>query len=186
MNYRKATLGLTLAVAALGLVVWNMRPEKSQKTNQALKSDYRLVDFTMMAFNDKGEEAFSLSAPLLERDPEGKSLTISKPAFTFPGDDDGRWAANAGSAWVSDKAREVQLRQQVKIIGPLSPKGLRTEFNAERLSVFPKENRIHSEEWVTITHGTTILKGLGLEADMKTRRVQLLAKVQAHYAPTNR
>lgn len=186
MNYRKATLGLTLIVASLGLVVWNMRPENSESANQALKSDYRLLDFTMMAFNDKGQESFSLSAPLLERDPEGKSLAISQPAFTFPGDKNEIWTASAGSAWVSDKAREVELREQVRIIGPNSPKGLHTEFNSERLSIFPKENRIHSDEWVTITHGTSILKGLGLEADIKQHRVQLLAKVQAHYAPKNR
>jgi lipopolysaccharide export system protein LptC len=186
MNYRRATAGLALLVAALGLVVWNMRPEKTQKTAQALKSDYRLIDFTMMAFDEDGKESFSLTAPLLERDPEGKSLTITTPAFTFPDHDAHIWTANAKSAWVSDKAREVQLRKQVKITGPISPKGLRTEFSADALSIFPKENRIHSDEWVTITHGTTILKGLGLEADMKTRRVQLLAKVQAHYAPKNR
>lgn len=186
MNYRRATVGLTLLVAALGLVVWNMRPEKTQKTAQALKSDYRLVDFTMMAFDEHGKETFSLSAPLLERDPEGKSLTVSKPAFTFPDQNSQIWTANAESAWISDKAREVQLREQVKIIGPKSPKGLRTEFSSDVLSIFPKENRIHSDEWVTISHGTSILKGLGLEADMKTRRVQLLAKVQVHYAPKNR
>ncbi len=186
MNYRKATLGLTLLVAAMGLVVWNMRPEKSQASNQALKSDYRLVDFTMVAFDEDGKETFSLSAPLLERDPEGKSLTVSKPAFTFPDQDKHIWTANAESAWVSDKAREVRLREQVRIVGPRSPKGLRTEFSSNVLSIFPKENRLHSDEWVTITHGSTILKGLGLDANMKTRRVQLLAKVQAHYAPQNR
>lgn len=186
MNYRKATLGLTLLVAALGLVVWNMRPENSQQSTQALKSDYRLIDFTMMAFDEDGKETFSLSAPLLERDPEGKSLTVSKPAFTFPDQDNQIWTANAESAWVSDKAREVKLREQVKIVGPRSPRGLHTEFNSDVLSIFPKENRLHSDEWVTIRHGTSILKGLGLEADMKTRRVQLLAKVQVHYAPKNR
>jgi lipopolysaccharide export system protein LptC len=186
MNYRRATLGLSLLVASLGLVVWNMRPEKTQKTTQALKSDYRLIDFTMLAFNEDGKEAFSLSAPLLERDPEGKSLSINKPVFTFPDGNSQIWTANAESAWVSDKAREVQLREHVTIIGPKSPKGLRTEFRSELLSVFPKENRIHSDKLVTITHGTSILKGLGLEAQMKTRRVQLLAKVQAHYAPKNR
>jgi lipopolysaccharide export system protein LptC len=87
---------------------------------------------------------------------------------------------------VSDKAREVRLREQVTIVGPRSPRGVRTEFSSDVLSLFPKENRIHSDEWVTIRHGTSILKGLGLEANMKTRRVQLLAKVQLHYAPKNR
>lgn len=183
MNYRKATLGISLLVGILGVVVWNMRPEKGQKQTAAVRSDYRLLDFRMAAFDENGKESFSLSSPLLERDPQGKSLAISKPAFTFPNDAGEIWQATAESAWVSDKAREIQLRQQVRIIGPVSPNGLKTEFSTEMLTVYPKENRIHSDQWVTITHGTSILKGLGLEADMKQHRVQLLAKVQAHYAP---
>jgi lipopolysaccharide export system protein LptC len=183
MNYRKASMGLAILVAALGLTVWNMRPEKSQQFNPVLHSDYRLHDFQMIAFNTQGQKMLSLSSPLLERDPEGKSLTIRQPVFTFPGAGNDIWFAYAESAWVSDKAREIQLRQQVKMIGPTSPKGLHTEFHADKLSVYPKENRLHSDAWVTISHGKTILKGLGLEANLQQHRVQLLAKVQAHYAP---
>jgi lipopolysaccharide export system protein LptC len=186
MNYRKATLGLSLLVGVLGIVVWNMRPEKDQKQADSSRSDYRLVDFTMMAFNEDGQESFSLSSPLLERDPLGKSLAISKPAFAFPNDTGEVWRATSESAWVSDKAREIELRQQVRIIGPVSPQGLQTEFSTEKLTVYPKQNRIHGDDWVTISHGTSILKGLGLEADLKQHRVQLLAKVQAHYAPKDR
>jgi lipopolysaccharide export system protein LptC len=36
---------------------------------------------------------------------------------------------------------------------------------------------------VTVSHGHSILSGVGLEADMKQRRVQLLSKVTARYAP---
>ncbi|MFN5702509.1 MAG: LPS export ABC transporter periplasmic protein LptC [Gammaproteobacteria bacterium] len=35
---------------------------------------------------------------------------------------------------------------------------------------------------MTVNHGRSILSGVGLEADMKQRRVQLLAKVTARYA----
>ena len=71
-------------------------------------------------------------------------------------------------------------------MGPISPQGLQTVFRTEKLTVNPKQNRIHTDEWVTITHGTSILKGLGLEADLKQHRVQLLAKVNAQYAPNDR
>lgn len=186
MNYRKATLGLSLLVGVLGIVVWNMRPEKTQIQADSSRSDYRLIDFTMMAFNEDGRESFSLSAPLLERDPQGKSMDISKPAFAFPNDAGEVWRASSESAWVSDKAREIELRRQVRVIGPLSPQGLQTVFSTDKLTVYPKQDRIRSDDWVTITHGTSILKGLGLEADLKQHRVRLLAKVQAHYAPKDR
>lgn len=183
MNYRKATWALSLLVGALGLVVWNMRPEKNLIRPDSGRSDYRLVDFKMMAFNETGQEAFSLSSPLLERDSQGKSLLVAKPEFAFPNDAGEIWRARAETAWVSDKARDIELRKQVNIVGPVSPQGLQTVFRTEMLTVNPKQNRIHTDEWVTITHGTSILKGLGLEADLKQHRVQLLAKVNAQYAP---
>lgn len=183
MNYRKATLGLSLLVAGLGMVVWNMRPEKGDNTKTTVKSDYRLMDFQMNSFDENGKVNFSLQAPLLERNTDGKSLTINQPQFTFPNEAEQLWHARADSAWVSDRAKEVQLRKNVTVTGPKSPLGVQTQFFSEQLLIFPKQNRIHSDEWVTINHGTTILKGLGLEADMNQRRVQLLAKVHAHYAP---
>ncbi len=183
MNYRRATLAMSLLVAGLALVVWDLRKTNDKPTATAARSDYRLMDFKMFAFDVDGNPAFSLTAPLLERDPDGKALTIRKPVFVFPGADDKPWQAVSETAWVSDKARELQLREKVQITGPVSPRGLRTEFNTEALSIFPKEHRIHSNGWVTVQHGTSILKGYGLEANMKQRRVQLLSKVEAHYAP---
>jgi lipopolysaccharide export system protein LptC len=184
MNYRKATLAMSVAVAVLAMVVWDMRGERDQQAEKSARSDYRLQDFSMQAFNEDGKTAFSLKSPLLERDPDGKSLTIQQPVFVFPGEEtDQHWAAAADSAWVSDRAREIRLQQNVLISGPVSPKGLKTEFSAAELSIFPKENRLHSSGRVTVTHGQSILRGVGLEADMKQRRVQLLSKVTARYAP---
>lgn len=183
MNYRRATLGLSLIVVVLGIVVWDMRKARDKPVSVTARSDYRLKDFRMQAFDDEGGISFSLQSPLLERDPEGKTLNIQTPTFEFPSEKGQIWQARAGSAWVSDRAQEVRLRDHVQIIGPISKRGLRTEFNSEQLSVFPKQHRISSSEWVTVNHGSSILKGKGLEADMKQRRVKLLAEVQVRYVP---
>lgn len=186
MNYRKATLGMGLLVAALAVVVWDMRGQRDQRVNAPTRSDYRLERFEMRAYGEDGAIAFGLSSPLLERNPDGKTLNITTPAFVFPAEGGRSWQAGADGAWVSDRAREIQLRGGVRITGPLSKRGLRTEFAADRLSVFPKDDRIASPGWVTVSHGTSILKGKGLEADMKQRRVKLLSEVTARYAPESR
>lgn len=183
MNYRRATLALSIVVVGLGIVVWDMRKTDNKPVSVSSRSDYRLTDFSMQAFDDQGRVSFSLQSPKLERDPEGKTLSIQQPVFEFPGEDQKPWQARANSAWVSDRATEIQLRNQVKITGPVSPRGLQTEFTSELLSIFPKQQRISSPDWVTIQHGRSILKGKGLEADMKQRRVKLLAEVQARYVP---
>ena len=123
MNYRKATLAMSVAVAVLAMVVWDMRGERDQQAEKTARSDYRLQDFSMQAFNEDGKTAFSLKSPLLERDPDGKSLTIQKPEFVFPGEEaDRNWGAVAASAWVSDRAREIRLQQKVLITARYRPK----------------------------------------------------------------
>jgi lipopolysaccharide export system protein LptC len=181
MNYRKSTAGLSILVGLLAFIVWQLQPEKKQKKSSALNSDYRLMDFQMKAFNEQGQASFSLAAPLLERDSTGKTVIVSKPVFSFPGEANEVWLAHSDSAWVSDKARIVKLQDNVKIIGPPSQSGQQLELSTSQLSIFPKQNRIIGDDWVTIMHGNSILKGLGLEADIKQHRVQLLTKVQAHY-----
>ena len=182
MNYRKATAGLTVLVGLLALVVWNLKPEKDKSKSTALQSDYRLLDFKMTAFNEQGQESFSLTAPKLERDPAGKTVTVTKPVFTFPNENNELWTARSDTAWVADKAREVQLRDNVTMLGPVSEQNLQIQLVTQKLTVFPKENRIIGTDWVNISYGDSIMKGLGVEADIKQHHVQLLSKVQVHYA----
>ena len=70
MNYRKATLAMSVAVAVLAMVVWDMRGERDREAEKTARSDYRLQDFSMQAFDEDGKTAFSLESPLLERDPD--------------------------------------------------------------------------------------------------------------------
>ena len=185
MNFRKATLGLTVLVGLLATVVWNLKPEAEQSKSSAISSDYRLLDFKMMAFNEQGRESFSLAAPLLERDPAGKTVLVTKPVFQFPGRTNEVWTARSDTAWVSDRAREVQLRDNVTVLGPPSSQGKQVELFTQKLTIFPKEYRIIGKDWVNISYGDSIMKGLGVEADIKQHRVQLLSKVQVHYAAKN-
>ena len=181
MNYRKATAGLTVLVGLLTLVVWNLQPTEDLSKTATINSDYRLLDFKLMTFNEQGRESFSLAAPLLERDPAGKTVTMTKPVFTFPGSENEAWTARSDSAWVSDKAREVQLRDNVTMLGPPSTEGLQIELTTKKLIIFPKEYKIIGNDWVNINYGNSIMRGFGLEADIKQHRVQLLSKVQVHY-----
>lgn len=186
MNYRKATVGIAMLTAALALVVWNMHRQQVRIRTVAVQSDYRMQDFLLQAFGEDGKLAFSLQSPLLERNADGKSVDIEKPVFEFPDKHGENWHAVSDAAWVSDRAREVQLRDNVLITGPASPLGLKTEIGIERISIFPKEKRMASDRRVTIRHGTSILAGTGLEADMDERRIRLLAEVKARYVPSAR
>jgi lipopolysaccharide export system protein LptC len=183
---RKRTIvGVTLlaiAVAA-GLAVWELRPKPQASGSTTSRSDYILENFELTSLDENGKESFSVKSPRLERDPGGKSLTITLPQFSFPDKKQGRWLVTSDSAWVAEKGVEVRLIDKVEMLGPPTPLGERTRFSTARLQIFPKQDLALSEDVVTISRADSILHGTGLRADMHSHRIQLLANVKGRYAP---
>ena len=174
---------LAVVATGAGIAVWQLRPQPKPAGPLAARSDYILENFELTSLNERGEEAFSVAAPHLERDPGGKSLTILKPQFSFPDRKEGRWVATSDQAWVADKGVEVRLNENVLFTGPPAPSGERTRFATAHLQIFPKQDLALSEDSVTVTRADSILRGDGLRADMKAHRIQLLANVKGRYAP---
>jgi lipopolysaccharide export system protein LptC len=180
---RLASVILLILVGLVGAVVWELRPVRGTGAGNPLRSDYTLDNFQLTSLDDAGREAFSVQAPHLERDPSGKSLTLTKPQFSFPDDGGGRWTSTSDRAWVAENGVEVRLLDNVEMIGPPSPLGHRTRFSTARLDVFPEKDLASTASTVTITRADSILRGTGLRADLKAQRIQLLADVKGRYAP---
>ena len=173
---------LLLAIGLGSYAAWQWQRNRVPPAEPAQRSDYILRDFELTALGKDGLEAFTVTAPHLERDPAGKSLTLQQPRFGFPSRE-GRWNARADSAWVSPGAEEVRLIDGVSLVGPAERSGLRTRFNTPLLSVFPDTGRASTDERVNITQGESRYAGTGLRVEMDTKRFQLLNDVKGHYAP---
>lgn len=182
MNRGLLNLGLgAAAVVLVGLAAWQLlrRPPPAPVAD---RSDYVLRDYELVVLDDAGQESFTVTGPHLYREPGARSLLLEQPRFAFPSDE-GRWNARSDTAWVSPGAEEVQLRDQVEMVGPATPSGQRTRFATERLSVFPHQERAASGQRVTVTQGDSILRGDGLAVDMQAKRFQLQNDVKGRYAP---
>ncbi|MEO7252575.1 MAG: LPS export ABC transporter periplasmic protein LptC [Arenimonas sp.] len=185
---RRSIIALSLLVIAsvAGVAVWDLRPPPKPRPPASGRSDYILENFELTSLDEAGKESFSVKAPHLERDVNGKSLTIQLPRFSFPDKKSGRWLATSNSAWVAEKGVEVRLIDQVEMFGPPAPSGERTRFSTVKMQVFPKQDLALSEDPVTISRADSILHGTGLRADMKSHHIQLLANVKGRYAPRRR
>ena len=177
--------GLLLAAVGSSILVWTLRPVAMPVSEPAARSDYILRDFELVMLGEDGLESFTVTGPYLQREPDGKSLTLTEPRFAFPDPHQGRWRAEARRAWVGPKAQEVRLLDAVQFLGPASTQGQRTRFESERLDIFPNENRASTELAVTVSQGGSILRGTALRADMAAQRYQL-SQVQGSYAPYHR
>lgn len=182
----RTVLNPLLLVLAIGLgsyAVWQWQQRRVPPPEPVQRSDYVLRDFDLTALNDQGTEAFTVQSPYLQREPDGRSLDIRLPRFTFPGEA-GPWLASSETAWVGPRAQEVQLRKNVELVGPATASGQRTRFTTRLLSVFPDAQRASTDDRVNIAQGKSYYAGTGLRVDMAAKRFQLLNDTQGTLCAT--
>jgi lipopolysaccharide export system protein LptC len=174
---------LFLVAAATGWLVWQLqRGEEPAPLLGPPRSDYMLIDFEMVALDEKGGESFRVNGPMLARHPHLGTLDVKEPRFRFPDSKGGLWDASAGRAWVSQKGDELRLTQAVQFDGPPDADGGRIALRTPELTVLPKTNEVRNESAVTVTGAGSILRGRGLRADLDARRFRL-SQAKGNYAP---
>jgi len=187
MNWRLWLILALLAGALLsGWFAWrDDDAEDPADAAEGLRSDYILRDFEVVTLDSTGQESFSLRAPELHQTPGARTLELATPLFLMPDDQGNRWEVRSRTGWVNEKSTLVQLRGEVVAESPEDadrPTVLRTE----QLDVYPQDNRATSEAVVTITTPGTTMRGTGMEADLASKRIQLLSKVTLNNDPNRR
>lgn len=183
MNWR-LWLGLALLVAAAisGWSAWKHRQADVSVATTKQRPDYVMRDFEMISLDDRGQEAMTLKAPLMQRNPLDQTYTITTPLFLLPDPKGQPWELRAQSGWVAAKGEELRLRGGV--VGN-SPAGAQTptEFKTASLNVFPNKNLAQTDAIVTITQPGSILSGTGFETNTKTKQYALKSQVSSRYVP---
>ena len=182
MNWRGAiTAALVVGALISGIAVWQAQQRLRSEAPDQAAPDYVLHNFTLVALNATGTKAFTLRAPLLERNPVDHSMTLQTPRFTFPDKKSRLWEATSNTALVSDKAEEVRMRGAVRLYSPDGQS--KAVMRSEKMNVFPQQNRAVSDAEVAVTQPGVILRGRGFEAQMDQDRVTLNSQVRAQYDP---
>src|SRR5690606_18291492 len=183
MNWR-LWLILALLTGALlsGWFAWHGDAPAVEQTGETVRSDYILRDFEVVTLDSSGQEAVSLRAPELQQTPGARAPGLVTPLFRMPAQHGTRWAPGSKDGWGKQKRTLVQLRGDVVADSPMGatrPTVVRTE----QMDVYPEDNRATSATVVTITTPGTTMRGTGMEADLASKRIQLLSKVSLNNDP---
>lgn len=145
------------------------------------RSDYTLADFTLASFDETGKLALTVVAPRLAKHPQLDSLEIDQPRMKLRDANGEDWDARARAGWVRGDGKEVRLQGAVEVAHPPTARRGPVSVKAERLTAFVDTSMLESDTAVTIVQPGSILRGTGLEADLKQKRFTLLNQVTARY-----
>jgi len=186
MNWRLAIILALLAGALLsGWFAWRAHAPDEPEEAVEQRSDYVLRDFEVVTLDGDGRESFSLRAPELQQTPGARTLELVTPLFLMPDEHGSRWEVRSKTGWVNEKSTLVKLRGDVVADSPMGA-SRPTVVRTEQLDIHPNDNRATSEAVVTITTPGTTMRGTGMEADLASKRIQLLSKVSLNNDPKRR
>lgn len=165
-------------------ILWLQRePPSADNFVGPPRSDYALSDFSLAAYRADGSFAFEVVAPRMTRHPWLGTFDVEKPRFRFVDGGGRAWNAHAAEGWVSKDAKEVRLVRDVHAERPATPDLDPLTIDGASLHALVEADRVSSDDAVTLRSPGSILRGTGLDADLRTGRFVLRSQVTGRYDP---
>ncbi len=153
------------------------RPQSDVDTN----FNYVLRDFELQYFDEAGQPALNLRAPVLRNDPDMQLGTIEQPVVKLyqPGL---VWDLQADVATVTADKEHINLGGQVNIQRQQVETGRRTRLNTMDVQIEVTPQTAHTDALVEVFDGFNHMSGVGLDMDMQANTFALKKQVKATYA----
>lgn len=171
-------LALIVALQALWLVR-HAEPDAGDFSGPP-RSDYALLDFTLHALDEQGQLAFTMSGPQSARHPEDGSMFVTTPDYVLMAED-GPWVGRSDYAWVNKEGTELRLDGHVQLEQEESASGGPTRIETADLTAWPQTGKLHTPAATQIVQPGAVLRGIGMQADLNSKQLELLSDVHATY-----
>ena len=129
----------------------------------------------------QGQMSFVVDAPRLARHPYLETFAIDSPSMRIIDGSGNEWQASAQDGWVRADAKELRLSRDVTADRMPTASSKPIALRTQQLTALLDSNRMTTELPVTITQPGSILRGVGLDADLKRNQFTLLSDVTVHY-----
>jgi lipopolysaccharide export system protein LptC len=171
-----------LLLSLLAALTWwldqKVQPVGPHDGGSSADPDFVAENFEAKRMNEDGSERYSVVAKKMEHYPVDNSAVLEEPRLTHFDPDKGPVSIRANSGVVSSNGETVDFRDAVQVrrapFGGDPEMTLTTSF----LHVIPDKDLVLTDREVTLTHGNSTLKSVGLEFNNKTRQLKLLSNVK--------
>ena len=195
MERRLAIAALAVLALATQILVWVFAPREAPPAFVGPpRSDYTLSDFSIDALDAQGQHSFSVAGPRLVRRAEDGSIFVTSPDYTIVDNGQHLWKGNSASAWVDKNGTVMKLEGKVdmhRLPGPGTPPAqlltsdltVTSPGKGQALSS-TQGKTMRTQTLATITEPGRIVHGVGMQADLGLKTLQLLSDVHWILLPT--
>jgi len=171
-----------LLLSLLAALTWwldqKVQPVGPHEAGSNADPDFVAENFEAKRMNEDGTERYSVVAKKMVHYPADNSAVLEQPQLTHFDSEKGPVSIRANEGVVSSNGETVDFRDAVQVrrapFGGDPEMTLTTSF----LHVIPDKDLVTTDREVTLTHGNSIVRSVGLEFNNKTRQLKLLSKVK--------
>lgn len=170
---------LTLLV---GLTFWLERTTEMKIDGRDSKlrhdPDFFVENFKVRRFAPTGGLQSTLVAQKMVHYPDDETTVVSEPRMSFfKGPRPTHLSAKQGL--IAPDAREVTLVGNVRGVREATKTDPEVVFITTHLTVLPENDIVRTNAAVTVVQGASVVRAVGLEADNKTKIIELLSQVNS-------
>jgi LPS export ABC transporter protein LptC len=185
MITRKTRRGIIVLSVLSGFSFWVTREQTEEELTTVAdidpKFNYVLRDFEIQFFDEQGQPALNMRAPLLKNDPDLELGTIEHPIVKLY-QEDAVWDLTAETATVTADKEYIELIGPVNVQRQARLTGDWSELNTEDVSIEVTPQTASTDKHVNVFDGYNHVSGVGMELNMKANTFLLKQQVKATYA----
>lgn len=175
-------LPLVLVTLLAALTFWLEQATRVGESHRDGKGrhdpDFMVDGFTVRRYDVDGHLQHLLAARKMLHYTDDDSTEVDSPVLNYFSNGR-RTEVTAPRAWLGPQGKELRLRGGVRVVGGASATEAETVIATDEMLVYPDDEIARSNTPVTITQGSSVISGSGLEADNKLRVYKLLGRAHA-------
>lgn len=187
MTYKNTLI--LIFIIALGLatgmtfILNNTNPINT--ANKTLLPDAFMENVTATIMDKYGKPKMKIVTPKMTHYAENDSTQLITPELTLYRKSPTPWYITADHATATQGADAIQFQKDVVIHHAADIDHPATLIKTPSLLVHPNDQTAETNELITMTQPNTLIKAIGMRANMNTGDIKLLSQAKGEYVPNS-
>lgn len=185
MTYRRTLISLliTLGVTTAVFLTLSHYPATNSKKNDATLPDGYMEGVNAVILDKVGKVSMKIVTPKMVHYAEDDKTNFTEPQLTVYHQSPNPWFITSKIATATQGIDNVVFKQDVTIHHPADFNNPATVIKTTTLTVHPNDSTAETTELITMIQPNSIMKAVGMFADMNSGNIKLLSQAKGEYAP---
>lgn len=184
----KNTMIALLLILAAGLSSWSIFISKKAHVSASGKStepDAFMENVIATIINKEGVRTLLIESPRMVHYADNDTTVIESPRITVYRNSPEPWHINSDYAKATQGTNKIFFWSNVVIHHPYDESTPITTFKTNTLTVFPQEKLAQTADEVTLTQPESVVRAIGMTANLNDGEVKLLSQARGEYVPSS-